>query len=105
MCSHRIFAMFSSKARRMSLAICLAPLICLSAGCGKHVEYVNSEHRLTRLKTGQPAPREGVLVSEGYLSEMYDALGQARPTLEDAKAAKAPLAETAKLPPTTAPIK
>ena len=105
MCSHRIFATFSSKARQMSLAICLTPLICLSAGCGKHVEYVNSEHRLTRLKTGQPSPREGVLISEGYLSEMYDALGQSRPGLEDSKAAKTPLAETAKVPSAIAPAK
>lgn len=64
-------------------AIWLLLPICLSAGCGRRVEYVNSDHRLTKLKEGQPAPRPGVLVSEGYLSEMYDAMDKPRPALKE----------------------
>ena len=54
----------------------IALLSCLSAGCARRVTYVNSEHKLTRLEAGQPAPHAGVLMSEGYLSEIYEALGR-----------------------------
>jgi len=58
------------------LAISIALLSCLSAGCAKRVSYVNDDHKLARLEAGQPAPRKGVLMSEGYLSDLFEALGQ-----------------------------
>jgi len=51
-------------------------LSCLSAGCGKRVSYVRGDHQLVRLESGQTAPHAGVLMSEGYLSEIYEALGE-----------------------------
>lgn len=62
--------------------------ICLSAGCGSRATtYVNSDHRLTKLKEGEAAPRSGVLINEGYLAEIYEALGRPKPAV--AEAAKA----------------
>jgi hypothetical protein len=54
----------------------IALLSCLSGGCARRVSYVNSDHQLVRLEAGQPAPHAGVLMSEGYLSEIYEALGK-----------------------------
>ena len=75
---YRIFAQLWKTTLGSSMLL----LICLSAGCGKRVEYLNGEHKLTRLKTGQAAPRDGVLINEGYLSEIYQNLGQAKPSAE-----------------------
>jgi hypothetical protein len=62
-------------ARRPALAIAWIVLLsCWSGGCAKHVSYVNADRALTRLKTGEPAPHDGVLMSEGYLSDIYEAL-------------------------------
>ena len=64
-----------SSARRLALAaLSIALLSCLSAGCGRRVSYVNGDHKLTRLNPGDPAPHGGVLMSEQYLSEIYEAL-------------------------------
>jgi hypothetical protein len=46
-----------------------------NAGCGKRVSYVNGGHSLTKVVKGQPAPQDGVLMSEEYLSQIYEALG------------------------------
>jgi hypothetical protein len=51
-------------------------LSCLSAGCGRRAVYVPSERSLVRLEAGETAPHAGVLMTEGYLSEMYEALGK-----------------------------
>jgi hypothetical protein len=80
-----------ARRRRAAVGTWMTLLICLSAGCGKRIEYVNGDHKLTRLKEGQPAPRPGVLISEGYLSEIYETLGQpkGRADILDSKAAPA----------------
>ena len=57
-------------------------LLSLSAGCGKRVEYLNGDHRLTRLTQDQPAPRPGVLISENYLAEIFEALGRPKPNAD-----------------------
>ena len=62
--------------RKMAAWISIALLCCLSAGCARRVTYVNSDHKLVRLEAGQPAPNSGVLMSEGYLSEIFEALGK-----------------------------
>ncbi|HEY3323167.1 MAG TPA: hypothetical protein VGP72_22125 [Planctomycetota bacterium] len=62
--------------RRLAAGILIALLSCLSGGCARRVSYVNSDHQLVRLEAGQPAPHAGVLMSEGYLSEIYEALGK-----------------------------
>ena len=80
---------------RMAAAIWIALLICSSAGCGKRVEYVNGDRKLTRLSQGQPAPRSGVLISEGYLSEIYVTLGQPKPSAEILDSKTAPAAQCA----------
>jgi len=56
--------------------ILIALLSCLSAGCGRRVTYVSGSHKLTHLKQGQPAPEAGVLMSEEYLSEIFETLGK-----------------------------
>jgi len=61
---------------RVAAWISIALLCCLSSGCARRVTYVNSDHKLVRLEAGQPAPNSGVLMSEGYLSEIFEALGK-----------------------------
>ena len=92
-----------STPRRMVAAIWMTLAICLSAGCGKRVEYLNSDHKLTRLKQGQAAPRSGVLISEGYLSEIYEALGRPNPNAEILDSKAAPAASGASAPPVLTP--
>jgi hypothetical protein len=70
MTGFRVFGM------RWFLAIWILLLSGLSGGCGRRVVYVNDERKLISLKTGEMAPRDGVLVSPGYLSEMYEAMGR-----------------------------
>jgi len=36
--------------------------------------YVRGDHQLIRLESGQVAPQKGVLISESYLSELFEAL-------------------------------
>ncbi len=62
--------------RRALLALSIALLCCLNAGCAKRVTYVNGQHKLTKLTEGQPAPHGGVLLSEEYLSEIFEALNK-----------------------------
>jgi hypothetical protein len=62
--------------RRWWLGISIALLCCSTSGCAKRAVYVDSERQLVRLKAGEAAPREGVLVSPGYLAEMFEALGR-----------------------------
>jgi hypothetical protein len=38
--------------------------------------YVNDERKLIQLKAGEVAPRDGVLISPGYLSELYESMGE-----------------------------
>ena len=83
-----------ASAGRMAAAIWMLLLICSSAGCGKRVEYVNGDRKLTRLTQGQPAPRPGVLISEGYLSEIYATLGQPKPSAEILDSKTAPAAQS-----------
>jgi hypothetical protein len=63
-----------SALRLLLAAVLIALLSCSSAGCGRRVSYVNDSRALIKLKAGEPAPRDGVLMSEGYLSEIYEAL-------------------------------
>jgi hypothetical protein len=58
------------------LAVLIVLLSCSSGGCAKRVTYVAGTHRLTHLKAGDSAPHAGVLMSEEYLSEIYEALGR-----------------------------
>lgn len=74
-----------------ALAICIALLICLSAGCGKRAAYVEGGHKLTRVNKGQAAPHKGVLLSEEYLAQIYETLGQPPGT-------KTPLCKPCELP-------
>jgi len=60
--------------RLVLAAVSIALLSCSSAGCAKRVNYVNDSRALIKLKAGEPAPRDGVLLSEGYLSEIFEAL-------------------------------
>lgn len=68
-----------ARARAAAALILIALLSFWSAGCGRRVSYVEGGHKLTRLEPGQPAPRRGVLLSEEYLSQIYDALGEKAP--------------------------
>lgn len=62
--------------RRPAALLLIALLSCSSAGCARRVTYVNADRKLIHLEAGQPAPQAGVLMSEGYLSEIYEALGR-----------------------------
>ena len=90
---------------RCTTVISIALLICSSAGCAKRVEYVNGDHRLTRLTQGQPAPRPGVLISEGYLSEIYEALGRPKPGADIPDSKTAPAAPSTSSPLSVMPAK
>ncbi len=61
---------------RLAVVIGIALLCCWNGGCAKRVSYVSGSHKLTRLDAGQPAPHPGVLMSEEYLSEIFEALRQ-----------------------------
>jgi len=60
--------------RRALAAALIVLLSCSNAGCGRRVSYVNDSRALIKLKAGEPAPRDGVLLSEGYLSEIFEAM-------------------------------
>ncbi|MEI6235359.1 MAG: hypothetical protein WCT04_20065 [Planctomycetota bacterium] len=75
---------------RWPRAIWITLLCCLSAGCGKRVEYLTNDHKLTRLNQDQPAPRPGVLISEGYLAELFEALGRPKPNADSPDSKNAP---------------
>lgn len=62
--------------RRWFAVIWIGLLCCWMSGCAKRVVYVNDERKLIQLKAGEVAPRDGVLVSPGYLAEMYERLGK-----------------------------
>jgi hypothetical protein len=66
----------TENSNRTAALILIALLCCLSSGCARRVTYVNSDHKLTRVEAGQPAPQTGVLISEGYLAEIFEALGK-----------------------------
>jgi len=63
---------------RVAGLILIALLSFWSGGCARRVVYVPSEHKLVKLEAGQPAPYAGVLLTEGYLGEIYEALGRGR---------------------------
>jgi hypothetical protein len=65
----------SSKIRALA-AVLTALLCCWNAGCGRRVAYVDGNHTLTKLNKGDAAPHAGVLITEGYLSQIYEALGE-----------------------------
>lgn len=79
---------FAARLWRGVVLICIALLICSSAGCGKRAPYVAGGHKLTRLDKGQAASQRGVLMSEEYLAQIFETLGEAPP------AAKAPACKT-----------
>jgi hypothetical protein len=64
----------SSKTRALAAAL-IALLCCWNAGCGKRVAYVEGNHKLTKMNKGDPAPHAGVLITDAYLSQIYEALG------------------------------
>lgn len=64
--------------RRWWLATAMLWLCCSSAGCGTRVVYVTGGHRTVPLDRGQPAPDQGVWVSEEYMSEIYEQLGKGK---------------------------
>jgi len=67
---------FARRVHQITAVILIALLSCLSAGCGRRVSYVSGDHTLVKLEAGQPAPHAGVLMSESYLSEIFEALGR-----------------------------
>ena len=71
----RNFVLPSSKIRLLAAAS-IALLCCLNAGCAKRVDYVSGDHKLTKLNKGDRAPHPGILITENYLSQIYEALGQ-----------------------------
>ncbi len=63
-------------ARRWLAGISILLLCCWSGGCGKRAVYVTGGHRVVKLEKGQPAPEQGVWMSEEYLAEIHEALGR-----------------------------
>ncbi|MCY3018231.1 MAG: hypothetical protein NTW87_04260 [Planctomycetota bacterium] len=60
----------------MAALLLIVLLSCLSGGCARRAVYVESSHKLVKLEAGEAAPHAGVLMTEGYLSEIYEALGR-----------------------------
>jgi len=71
----RFMTGFRNSRRAWLQAISTVLLCCWMSGCAKRVVYVNDARKLIQLKAGEAAPRDGVLVSPGYLAEMYERLG------------------------------
>ena len=55
--------------------LCLACLLVGSIGCADRVTYLTGSERMIHLKTGEAAPRDGWLVSDEHLADIYEVLG------------------------------